>query len=173
MFRFLQCPETPKEQAFGPRHELHEEKAQGTWNLSLRIASPSLPTNQCCACTLPWDLTWIRAQILQLLYNIPQNAKNSIEVINFFIIVHGAEMWWCFSLHFCAPEETRINELHVPSLGQCLHARISGHSATLKMNSNNLFDDVIFFHELLMKKMVRQGTCTYKENWLKPSIQTI
>lgn len=83
VFWFVPCPEAPKEQAFGPRHELHEEKAQGTWNLSLRIASPLLPTNQCRACTLPWDLTWIRAQILQLLYNIPQNAKNSIEVINF------------------------------------------------------------------------------------------
>lgn len=33
---------------------------------------------------------------------------------------------------------------------------------------NNLFDNVNFFHELLMKKMVRQGTRTYKENWLKP-----
>jgi hypothetical protein len=77
-------------------------------------------------------------------------------------------MWWCFSLHFCAPEETRINELHVPSLGQCLHACIPGHSATLIMNSNNFFDNLNFFHELLMKKMVGQGTYTYKENWLKP-----
>ncbi len=100
-------------------------------------------------------------------------CKELHEVINFFTIVHGAEMWWCFSLHFCAPEETRIDELHVPSLGQCLHAYIPGHSATLKMNSNNLFDNVNIFHELLMKKMVGQGTCTYKENWLKPSIQTI
>jgi hypothetical protein len=169
---FLQCPETPKEQTFGPRHELHTEKAQGTWNLSLRIASPMFPTNQCHPCTLPWNLTWIRAQILQLLYSIPQIAKNSMRGSS-SSLVHGAEMWWCFSLHFCAPEETRINELHVPSLGQCLHARIPGHSATLIMNSNNLFDNVMFFHELLMKKMVGQWTCTYKEYWLKPSIQTI